>query len=205
MVARCALPGAEVVGSNPTLATKSLPTPPTMKTTEAKVTQTILQQPMDITIGTKTYNVAPPSVATLILASEIVSRLPHEHLNEEKVIQETLSIAKDCHELGNLAAVLILGAKHVNDLVERRKTRKKRHLWGLFHTHEETVVIETAKEQLSRELLEEATPRDLNNSISQILFTMQVGDFFGLTTFLTEINLMRPTKVVTEPTASGQS
>ena len=171
---------------------------------ETKVARTILQQPEEMTIGDKTYKIAPPSVATLILASEVVSHLPQVHLDEEKIIEETLSIAKDCRELGDLLAILILGATHINDKVERRETQRKRHLWGLFHTTRTITITETAKEALSRELLENITPRDLNNGVAKIINMMQVGDFFGLTTFLTEINLMRPTKVETEPTASGQ-
>lgn len=171
---------------------------------ETKVARTILQQPEEMTIGGKTYTIAPPSVATLILASEVVSHLPQVHLDEDKIVEETLWIAKDCRKLGDLMAILILGARHINDTVERREKRQKRLLWGLIRYTKEETIIETAKEALSRELLEEVTPRDLQNSIGKILFKMQVGDFFGLTTFLTEINLMRPTKVETEPTASGQ-
>lgn len=174
------------------------------KTIEEKVAQTILQQPEEMTIGGKTYTIAPPSVATLILVSGGVSRLPHLHLDEDKVIEETLSVAKDCQELGDIAATLILGAKHINDIVESRHTEKKRHMWGLFSTKHTVVKYETKKERLSRELLEDTTPRDLHNIIAQTLLKMQVGDFFGLTTFLTEINLMRPTKVETEVIASGQ-
>ncbi len=173
-------------------------------TIETKVSQAILQQPEEIVIGEKTYSVAPPSVATLILASEVVSHLPQEQLDENKIVEETLSIAKECREIGDLAAILILGAKHINDPVKRREKRRKRFLWGLFHANREVIVTETAKEALSRELLEDTTPRDLHNAIARIFLKMQVGDFFGLTTFLTEINLMRPTKVVTKPTASGQ-
>lgn len=175
------------------------------QTVEHKAAQTILQQPEEISIGGKTYTVAPPSVATLILVSGAVSRLPHLHLDDNKVLEETLAIAKDCAELGDIAATLIIGAKHINDIVERRQIEKKRHLCGLFHTKRTVVEFETAKERLSRELLEELTPRDLHNLVASILQKMQVGDFFGLTTFLTEINMMRPTKVVTEATASGQS
>lgn len=174
------------------------------KTTEEKVAQAILQQPEEITIGGKTYIIAPPSVATLILVSEGVSRLPHIHLDDSKIMEETLSVAKDCQELGNIAATLILGAKHINDMVESRQTEKKRHFGGLFHTKKTVVELETKKERLSRELLENTTPRDLYNIIAQTLLKMQVSDFFGLTTFLIEINLLRPTKVVTEATASGQ-
>lgn len=173
-------------------------------TIETKVSQTILQQREEIVIGEKTYTIAPPSVATLILASEVVSHLPQEKLDEDHIVEETLSIAKDCREIGDLAAILILGAKHINDKVERRETRRRRFLWGLFHRDRIVTITETAKEALSRELLENTTPRDLHSAIARIILKMQVGDFFGLTTFLTEINLMRPTKVETEPTASGQ-
>lgn len=174
------------------------------QTTEQKAAQTILQQPEEIKVGAKTYTVAPPSVATLILVSGAVSRLPHIKLDEERVLEETLSVAKDCAELGDIAATLILGAKHVNDIEERRVTQRKRRLWGLFHTKSTTVEYETKMDRLKRELLEELTPRELYNLIARTLQKMQVGDFFGLTTFLTAINLMRPTKVETEATASGQ-
>ncbi|MBD5240522.1 MAG: hypothetical protein HDS59_00325 [Barnesiella sp.] len=173
------------------------------QTIEAKVAQTILQQPEEMTIGGKIFQIAPPSVATLILASEVVSNLPQVHLNEDKLIEESLSIAKDCRLLGDLLAILILGAKHINDLVVSRQKQRKRHLWGLFYTTKTIVKTETAKDALSRELLENITPRELHSSIAKIIAKMQIGDFFGLTTFLTEINLIRPTKVVTEPTASG--
>ncbi len=173
-------------------------------TTEQRVAQTILQQPEEITIGDKTYIIAPPSTATLILVSGAVSRLPHIELDEKKIMEESLYVAKDCEVLGEIAATLILGAKHINDTVESRHIEKKRHLWGLFSTKHEVVKIETKKDRLCRELMEEATPRDLHNLIAKALLKMQIADFFGLTTFLTGINLMRPTKVVTEATASGQ-
>lgn len=174
------------------------------QTIEQKVAQTVLQQPEEIKIGDKTYTIAPPSVATLILVSGAVSRLPHLNLDDNRVLEETLSIAKDCEELGDIAATLILGAKHINDIEERRYTQRKRHLWGLFHTKKTVVELETKKERLSRELLEDLTPGELYNLIVRIIKKMEVGDFFGLTTFLTGINMMRPTKVETEATASGQ-
>lgn len=174
------------------------------KTIEAKVAETVLQTAEEITVGDKTYTIAPPSIATLILASEAVSRLPHVKLDDNKLVEETLSIAKDCRELGNLAAILILGAKRINDPIESSRTERKRHLWGLFHTTRTIKETATAKEQLCRELLEDMTPREIHNLTAQLLSKMQVGDFFGFTTFLTEINLLRPTKVETEATASGQ-
>ena len=173
-------------------------------TTEQRVAQTILQQSEEITVGDKKYTIAPPSTATLILVSGAVSHLPHIEHDEKRIMEGTLLIAKDCVKLGEIAATLILGAKHINDIVESRHIERKRHLWGLFSTKQKVVKTETKKERLIRELMEELTPRDLHNLIAKALLKMQVADFFGLTTFLTGINLMRPTKVETEATASGQ-
>lgn len=175
------------------------------KTIEEKTAQTILQETEEIKVGDKTYTIAPPSVATLILASAAISRLPHLRLDGNKIIEESLNIAKDCAVLGEIAAILILGAKHVNEVVTTRLTQRKRRLWGLFKTTHTIVRTETRKEQLAREVLEEISPRDLHNLVAQILIKMQVGDFFGLTTFLSETNLIRQTKVGPEQTASGQS
>lgn len=173
------------------------------KTIEQQVAQTVLQQPKEIKIGDKTYKVAPPSLATLILVSEAVSHLPHIKLDDKRVMQEVLSVAKDCRELGDIAAILIIGAKHINDEVKRQQTKRKRLLWGLFSKTRTETIIETRKEALCRELLEDIKPSELHNIIAEILLQMEVGDFFGLTTFLTEVNLTRQTKVETAPTASG--
>lgn len=59
------------------------------------------------------------------------------------------------------------------------------------------------KTALAKSLLEDITPRELLNLAARLLQRSQVADFFGLTTFLTEINLLRQTREV-ETTASGQ-
>ncbi len=172
-------------------------------TIEEQTAQTILQKAEEIKVGDKTYTIAPPSIATLILVSAAVSRMPRLRLDSDKIIEETLSVAKDCEIIGQIAATLILGAKHVDEIVHSHITTPKRFLWGLIRLNKTIVKTETRLQQLSRELLNDVTPGDLHNIVVQTLLKMQVGDFFGLTTFLTEINLMRPTKVVTEATASG--
>lgn len=173
-------------------------------TIEEQTAKTIIQKAEEIKVGDKTYTIAPPSIATLILVSAAVSRMPRLRLDSDKIIEETLSIAKDCEIIGQIAATLILGAKHVDEIVHSHITTQKRFLWGLIRMNKTTVKTETRLQQLSRELLNDVTPGELHNIVVQTLLKMQVGDFFGLTTFLTEINLMRPTKVVTEATASGQ-
>lgn len=176
------------------------------KTIEQSVAETILQKPIEVTVGGKKYTAAPASTATLILASEAVSLLPSVNLDPDKVVEESLSVARLCRPLGDIAAILLLGAKNLTETVKARKTVEKRCLWGLVkrkHEIEAEQVIDRKKE-LSKELLENLSPRALNNLVVELLQKMELGDFFGLTTFLIEINLMRPTKVESETTASGQ-
>lgn len=80
------------------------------KTIEQTVAETILEQPFEVKVGEKSYQVASASTATLILVSEAISQLPHIALDTEMVVEETLSVAKDCRILGDIAAILILGA-----------------------------------------------------------------------------------------------
>lgn len=167
------------------------------KTIEQKVSETILQQPEEITVGEKTYKAAPPSVATLILASEAISQLPQLKLDTEKVVEESLSVAKNCRALGDIIAILILGAKHLTETVKRREIKEKRYLCGLLRRkHEvEVRVIIDRKSELAKEILENISPTNLYILFATLLQKMQIQDFFGLTTFLTEINLLRQTKV----------
>ncbi len=176
------------------------------KTIEEKVADTILEKTEELSIGSKTYQVAPPSTATLILVSEAVSRLPRVVSDPENVVEESLSIAKDCRALGDIAAIMILGAQHIKERVKVQQTRVKRYLWGLFKRKVVVEVEEVRDRQaeLAQELLETYSPKALNMLIGGLLNKMEIGDFFGLTTFLIEINLMHQTKVETEATASGQ-
>lgn len=167
------------------------------KTIEQTVAETILEQPFEIKVGKKSYQVASASTATLILVSEAISQLPHIALDTEKVVEETLSVAKDCRVLGDIAAILILGSKNITEKKKVPQIKEKRYLCGLIR-RPYTVEIETTvdkKAELARELLEEVSPRELNLIVSQILSRMQIADFFGLTTFLTELNLLHPRKV----------
>ena len=177
-----------------------------MKTTEQKVSDTILQKPIEVSVGDRKYTAAPASTATLILVSETISLLPHAKLDPERLVEDSLSIAKDCRPLGEIAAILLLGAKNLKETVKVRQKVEKRRLFGLVKVTE-TIEIERGidrKAELATELLDDLSPRELNNLVVSLLQKMELGDFFGLTTFLTEINLLRPTKVENETTASGR-
>lgn len=171
-----------------------------MDTAEQRVGRAILQQPRSVTIGERTYNVAPPTTATLILASEAISLLPQTKLDEGRIVEETLRIAKDCRGIGDVVAILILGAKGLTEEVSREKSS----LFGL--RHKKTTEVRDHKAELSAYLLESLSPAELNLLLFDLVKDFQIGDFFGTTTFLLGINILRPTKrgVESETTVSGQ-
>ncbi|MDR1223691.1 MAG: hypothetical protein LBL07_12570 [Tannerella sp.] len=160
-----------------------------MDTLETKTADTILQQPVEVEIGGKTYSVAPPSTATLILVSAAVSKLPKTRLDAENIATESLYIAKDCEALGEIVAILILGAKGL------KGSEKK--FFGLK-------TVETdPKSILAKEILTELTPRQLSDMLGKLLAGMDLAFFFATTNSLIEINLLRKTRE-TETTASGR-
>jgi hypothetical protein len=159
---------------------------------EAQAASTILQKPEEVVVGNTTYKVAPPSTATLILVSEAVAKMPQVNLKSENIVDESLYVAKDCRIEGEIVAIMILGAKGLTETIRVRK-------WGLIPRK----ITINKKESLAKQLLEDVAPRELMNLTSRLLQGMQIADFFALTTFLIEINLLRQTKVV-ETTASGQ-
>lgn len=151
---------------------------------ETRVKDTVLETEITIQVGKKTYQVAPPSIATIILVSEAVSRIPKFTLDPEKVVQECFRIGRDCRFLGEIAAILILGAQRSE---VRVKTAQRGFFARLFKPLRQ-------RDVLADELLT-LSPSRLFEIISQILGTMELSDFFGLTTFLTEINLLHQRKV----------
>ena len=171
------------------------------RTLEQKAADTILQQAARVKIGDKEYEAAPPSIATLILVSEAVSRLPQRKLDDKDIVSECLAVGRDCRPLGEIAAILILGARHINETINDPQTERKGLLGRLFRRKTKTI---TKKEALANEIIDTYTPKELHNLIAMLLGRMDLGDFFALTTFLTEVNLLRQTKVETETTAYGQ-
>jgi len=168
------------------------------KTTESRVADTILERTQEIKLNGQTYQVAPPTTATLILVSELVATLPAVKLDPGNVFSETILIAPECKPLGEIVAVLILGAKNI----KQTKTVVKRRFFGLITETTEVTIDKQA--ELAHTILNELSPRELYELTTQLLTKMEIADFFALTTSLTEINLMKPTREVVKTTASGQ-
>ena len=113
------------------------------KNIEAQTASTILQKPEEVVVGNTTYKVAPPSTATLILMSEAVAKMPQVNLTAEKVVDESIYIAKDCRIEGEIVAIMILGAKGLTETKKVRHTEEKRRLWGLWKQRYEVETEET--------------------------------------------------------------
>ena len=152
-----------------------------MKPIETKVSETLLQEKKVVRLGGADYEVAPPTIATLVKVSELVATLPGQTLDNEKVLGETLRIAKDCKALAEIMAVMIQGVqKPVSRLSIHKSDLKK----------------------LSQKLLYSASPVELKDAMMELLAHLQVGDFFGLTAFLLEVGITKMTRKA-ETTVSG--
>ena len=168
------------------------------KNIESRVADTVLQRNKEIVIGDQTYEIAPPTTATLILVSELVATMPTIKLNSESIIIESLMIAKDCKPLGDIMAVLILGAKNIRE----KKTITTKRLWGLI---KETCEIPINKQaELAELILQNISPKELNKIVVELLMGMEVADFFDISTSLIKVNLTRETREVEKTTASGR-
>jgi hypothetical protein len=171
------------------------------KTIETRVAETILQQKKKIAVGDEIYEVAPPSLATLILASEAISMIPgnvpsdirrsvldNVKLNPDVEVRETLCMAKDYRILGDIIAILILGAKNLKGT---RKITKKR-FGGIIK--EERVEVVDNKAILSEKILHELSPEQVNDLLSELLNHLRTGFFLSTSIFLTEINIIQKTR-----------
>lgn len=174
-----------------------------MDNLEKLVTDTILQRASDvIVIDGKEYPITPPTPATLILISELVSTLPAMNRQADNILLEVLSTAKDLSVIGKIAATLILGAKRIKEhryITIEHITETKRWSWRNFrYVVERATITKKALEvdYLAERILNEVTNETLVKIVSKRLGMMQIGDFFELTTSLSEANQLKRTKEV---------
>jgi hypothetical protein len=157
---------------------------------ERKTAEAILQKPFTVLIGGRTFEVAPPSNRTIIEVSGAVASLPKTYNKKGNVLNEALRIAKDCGSIGDILAILILGGKN---LTERVKTPKKRFLWIITEWEEKTI---NRKRELADFILDNQKPSETAEMTALLFNRLEIGDFFGFTTSLIDLNMIRPTKEV---------
>lgn len=157
---------------------------------EKLVSEIIQEDFIEVKVLDKTYRVAQPTTATLIECSKYISQIPKIDIDENRNITlEALRVAKDCSFIGDVVAILILGKKGLKTTVTKSK------YFGL----KKYQVEKDNQKELSKILLEELTPKELNDLGNIILSKMDIGFFLGFTISLQEVNLTKPTKT----TASG--
>ena len=166
------------------------------QTAEAKVADAILQEPIVVTIDGTRYEVAQPTIATLIKASKYIS------VEATDVLSEVLRNAKDCKIIGKIVATLILGARRLSENRIVSHTRyvvkaKKRHWWQLRKTADDICTVKetiTLREVdwLASVVSERMTIVELRDLLITLLGSMQVADFFGITISLSATSLTKP-------------
>lgn len=164
-------------------------------TIESRVAAAILEKKIGtIEIDGESYDIAPPSIGTLILVSEIISTLPIvEKVPAKEVVNVVLHHAKDFNRLGELAAVMILGAKN---LTEKRVRVVETRRWGFFRKRHEIHETIDKKTELAKAIIENVRPSVLFDVLIKRLNDLEIPSFFSITTSLSEANLLKPTKEV---------
>ena len=167
---------------------------------EQRTAETLLQKPLEIVIGNKTYEVAKPTFATLIEVSQYVAKLPRsEKVDKNNVVPFILKNANEYGSvLAEIAAVLILGAQNIKVVTGKRI--KSHFLW--FKRFEKIQISNV--QQLAHEIMMNASCEELSAIISQALSHQNIGFFLSTIISLSGANLSEPTKNATEATAHGE-
>lgn len=159
------------------------------KSVERRVADTILEKPNIITVRGKEYEVKRPTTSMLIEISAIIAQeRPEVDSKAENIFSEVLRTAKNFTFLGDVLAVLIQGDSK-NSFI--KNIRNKR---------------------LARTIIDTVPGAELKEMFTELLFSRDISDFFALTVFLSEVNILKPIgpvrmkkTVSTKTTASGPS
>lgn len=158
-------------------------------TIEGRVADSVLERTKQIEIGGVKYDVAPPTVATLMAVSELVAEMPIVNSTTDNVLAEVLATAKDMEVVGRIAATLILGAKYIRESRSSDPTAKRRW-WTRSKPKSDAV------EELAMRILQEMSAQELMALMTKHLMLLGISDFFALTTSLGEANLLKRTREV---------
>lgn len=152
------------------------------KTAEKKVSEVILQEKKVVKIGGVDYEIAPPSAAVWIKASEIASEVPVREFDDDNILGEIFKNAGDYKAICRIVSYMILGVDNPNK--------------GL------SIIRKKSEVEKLADKLAKAPPSDVKNALSVLFAHHEAGFFFASITFLSEIRMTKPTR--TETTASGQ-
>ena len=164
------------------------------KTIEQMVADEILERKEAITINGKTYRVAPPCIATLVMASEEFSKIPNLNISRENAAMDIIREARRAKDICRPLAVLILGAERIEEDERYNNTT----WWRKLLRRRRNVVSRLARE------LSHAKAGEITDALAKLIARQDIGDFFALSTFLSAVHVTKPAKVETKTTQSGQ-
>lgn len=158
------------------------------KKTEQRAADAILQKPLTVEIGKRTYNVPRPTLATIIEVSAMVAEYKEVEfsMTPQDVVAETLRIAKDFKGMERILAMIVLGAQ---------AARKEFKLFG------RTLWRSKRLDRLATEIRDTMTPKEITEMLIKLFGTMDCAFFLVAITSLNRVNHLKATK---ETTASGQ-
>lgn len=151
---------------------------------ENRVSETILEKPVTVKVAGRVFNVARPTLATLMEVSRISAKFPSELPSKDvNALQYVLSKARDYGDLiAEVAAVLINGSK----------PQKIRWFWR-----------KNKEEDIKAWLINNASCEEICNIVTVALNHQKIGFFLSTFISLSGTSLTKPTKE-TEATAFGE-
>lgn len=132
-----------------------------------KVASVLLEEPMEVVVGERSFWVAPPTMATLMAVSVYIDMLPSVQVSEQAEVSEILGHIKDGGAIAEILAIFILG--------KERKEKKKR-------------------EELVELIVETLTFKQAYEVLMRVIEMSNTAFFLGTIIFLNEVNLTKPTK-----------
>lgn len=178
-------------------------TPTSNRSPEEKAADALLERSQPFALGGKTYELAPPTLATLILVSEELAKLPSELFDfDEKTdspVVIPLRTARHAHGLSRALARIIVGARP--KLSSWQRVQQAAHSICPWLVSEPDVV-----ERLAIEIERSTSIQALALSFVELTHRLEVHDFFSFTTFLNALRVTKPTRrVESKATAPGRS
>lgn len=146
----------------------------------------ILQRKTELKIGDRTFQVAPPTIATLIEVSTRVAKMEFDEPQEETQLNYVLRNARKAKSIPEVLALLILGEQKAF-APETWTTKIARWL---------RLEPKSAFEELAHQLATQHTPEELMQAFVEVLSKMEVESFFAISTFLRRVNVIEPKKKV---------
>lgn len=155
------------------------------KTAEERTAETVLEKPITVTLGKKTYNIPRPTLGTIIEVSGMVSKFGEYEFSQDFIESptEVLRLAKHYGALPRIVATFVCGVK-------------KYSAFGITFTNQRKI------SRMERKIANTMTPKDMATILVEIFSSMECAFFLATITSLNKINHLKPT--TTSPTASGQ-